>query len=98
MSEAYKMHEHPFTQDVMFERVSDGLMMYPNGALIELNRLARELALLRAACKEILSAADQLVNRPPVDDSRQIDRDTRNLRDVRETVRAAIAKAEGGAA
>jgi hypothetical protein len=48
------------------------------------------------ALQELLARADVLIFRPPVDDARLIDRDTRALRVVLEPARAAIARAKGG--
>ena len=58
------------------------------------DRLKADRDMLLEALRVLLIHADQLIFRPSVDDSRTIDRHTRELRAVLEPPRAAIAKAE----
>jgi hypothetical protein len=50
---------------------------------------------LEHAAEALLAAADRVIFRPEVDDSRKVDQDLRALRAVLEPARVALARARG---
>lgn len=78
-------------------RNGDGVaLVYRNDKLDEqaIARLLVAAPRLLEALQTLLAKAEQLIYRPAIDDSRQVDVHTRELRDVLKSARAAIAATE----